>query len=119
MKPPIGADFAAFDAKPLDQFFRINRKKTTEHVFVFAHTFFDARAVALLYFKDAKGYPLGYDELEGVALNDSKVAIKVGDVFLREDPTGGCCVFESSTRINREQARRGIGIRARKSITTR
>ena len=110
-------DFGGYDSRTTDQFIKVWPKSDpSNYVYIFAHTWMDARSVALTYFKDEKGYNLGYDQLTGELLNEGAIAVQVGSVFLRKDPTGGHLAFEATREVDREGARRGDGIRKRKPV---
>ena len=79
-------------------------------VFCFEHTYYDARRVALKFFRDVDGYPLSYSQIEGTVLNEGKVTIEAGSIFLRENGSGEVEAFEVSRDTDREGARRGAGV---------
>lgn len=116
-KHHVGSDFAGFDANRLDQFFCLTTTtEPKESVFVFSHTFFDARKIALLYFRDEKGLTLSYNQVRGEALNEGAITIPIGNVFLCKDETGTLVEFETTRATDREGARRGAGLRKRQSV---
>lgn len=113
--PP--GDFAGFDTKPLDQLWKMYPKASPDkYVWIFAHTFMDARSVAMTYFKDEKGFNLGYDQVTGKVHDEGEVAIAEGSIFLRPSSSLGADVFEVSGDSNSTRARRGEGIRKRKPV---
>lgn len=111
------SDFAGFDAKPLDHLWKVYPKaKPSESALVFAHTFFDARKLALLYFKDEKGFNLGYSEVTAEVVDEGQAAVAEGTFFLAPGTPIGVDVFEATRATDREGARRGHGIRKRKPV---
>ena len=113
----VMSDFAGFDAKPDDQFWKMWRKGAPDHfVYVFAHVWVDARSVALCYFRDTKGFSVGYDQVEGVLHDERQATLALGDVLLRKDQTGGAAAFEATRGVSGHGARRGQSLRKRESV---
>lgn len=78
MKQTIN-DFSSFDAKQSDYFCLIRPKGSPispdgiDQVYVFGHTTFSARALALLFFENSKGYQLDYDQVNCTIVEDDKI----------------------------------------------
>ena len=109
MKPTIN-DFASFDAKQSDYFCLITPKGKPVHplgipyVFAFGHTAFNARSLALLFFKNLDGYQLDYDQLEVKVINPT--GVDEGQTILFSDSTKcGIEVYQTVKRSTVEEIR--------------
>ena len=97
--------FAGYDANKAEQFWKFTLKATGEAVYIFAHTWYTARARVQAFWNCST------EALTAESLDEGEVTIARGSIFVQKDKDGFIEAFQTTRELDREGARRGEGLR--------
>jgi hypothetical protein len=99
----LASEYGGFDKNQRPHLWRMT--DLLSHVFVFAMTWFDARAIAAIYFQ------LGPEKIEGCLVEGDGVAIAMGHrIVERDTKLGGVLALEADRDLSLLEARSGVGL---------